>query len=198
MSRQELVSLDVLGSEEQLRAAAVREDRSADSPDSEAEGRDASRAVVVCVDRRGRVSDVLISSWWRDALTPSGLQDALLSAYQAALGEATARIVPRASDSTSFIDVPASPDGDDGGDDYGWLLSVRRRLDQSEEMLVSSGERLSRSPGTERLISGPGGLVRLVLNGPLVSGVLIDAATAMQESPNRLAADALAAFQSID
>ena len=198
MSRQELVSLDVLGSEDQLQAAAAREDRSAGSPDSEAEGRDAYRAVIVCVDRRGRVSDVLISTWWPDELTPSGLQDALLSAYQAALGQATARIAPRASDSTSFIDVPATPGGDDDEDDYGWLSSVRRRLDRSEEMLVSSGERLARSQGTERLISGPGGLVRLVLTGPVVSGVLIDAATAMQESSNRLAADALAAFQSID
>jgi hypothetical protein len=198
MRRQELVSLDVLGSDEELQAAAARDDRSLDSPGSEAEGRDASRAVAVRVDRRGQVYDVLISTWWRDELTPSGLQEALLSAYQAALGRATARIGPHTSDTPSSADVPATSDDDYDGDDYGWLLSVRRRLDRSEEVLARSGERLSQTQGVERVISGPDGLVRLVLTGHLVSGVLIDARTAMQESPNRLAADALAVFQSID
>jgi hypothetical protein len=197
VSRPELVSLDVLGSDEDLQAAA-RDDGSVDGSDSEAEGRDASRAVAVRVDRRGRVSDVLISTWWRDELSPSGLQEALLGAYQAALGKATARIAPHTSDTPLSADVPATSDEDYDGDDHGWLLSVRRRLDQSEEALTRSAERLTRTPGAERVISGPDGLVRLVLTGPVVSGVLIDARTALQESPNRLAADALAAFQSID
>jgi DNA-binding protein YbaB len=197
MSRHELVSLDVLGSDEALRAAAqVRQPTPA--VDAEAEGRDASRAVAVRVDRQGQVSDVLISTWWRDDLTPAGLQEALLSAYQAALTQATARIAPSASQGTPVVDVPVTPDDAYEGDDYGWLLSIRRRLDQAEEALAHSAERLTRTRDAERVVSGPAGLVRLTLSGRAVSEVLIDARTAMQESPNRLAADALAAFQSID
>jgi DNA-binding protein YbaB len=197
VSRQELVSLDVLGSDEDLQAAA-RDDRPAGGSAAEAEGRDAAGAVAVRVDGRGQVSDVLISNWWRDELTPSGLREALLSAYRAALGRAAAGITPRASGGASSLDAPTAPDDGYDGDDHGWLMSVRRRLDQTEEALARSGERLTRTPTGERVISGPDGLVRLILTGHMVSEVLIDAGTAVQESPNRLAADALAAFQSID
>jgi hypothetical protein len=195
VSRRELVSLDVLGSDEELRAAA-RDEPATD--DTEAEGRDASRAVVVRVDRRGQVSDVLISTWWRDDLAPSALSEALLTAYRAALDQATARIAPDGSDAESSGDVPAVPDDDyDGDDDYDWFLNLRRRLDRTEDALVRSGERLTGTGETERVISGPDGLVRLVVTGRVVSEVLIDARSAMQESPNRLAADALAAFRTI-
>lgn len=197
MSRQELVSLDVLGSDEELRAAARAEAPAADL-DTEAEGRDYSRAVTVRVDHRGQVTDLLISTWWRDDLTPSGLQEALLTAYRAALAQATSRIAPAGSGRASSLDVPEAPDDDYDGDDYGWLLSVRRRLDRTQEALAHSGERLTLPQDSERVISGPAGLVRLVVTGRVVSEVLIDAGTAMQESPNRLAADALAALQTID
>ena len=196
MSRRELVSLDVLGSDEELLAAA-RDDPATD--DTEAEGRDASRAVVVRVDRRGQVSDVLISTWWRDDLTPSALPGALLAAYRAALDQATARLALHRPGSGSSGDVPAVPDDDDyDGDDHGWFLNVRRRLDRTEDALMSSGEHLTRTEETERVISGPDGLVRLVVTGRVVAEVLIDARSALQESPNRIAADALAALQTID
>jgi len=199
MRRQELVSLDVLGSDEELRAAA-RDERRAEAADADAdaEGRDASRAVTVRVDRRGQISAVLISAWWRDDLTPSGLQEALLTAYRAAIAQATARIAPHGPDRPAPAGAPATPGDDYAGDDYGWFSSIRRRLDQTDEALVHSGERLTQPHGADRVIAGPDGLVRLVLSGRVVSQVLIDAGAAMQESPHRLAADALAAFQTID
>jgi hypothetical protein len=197
MSRRELVSLDVLGSDEELLAAA-RDEPATDDTEAEAEGRDASRAVVVRVDRRGQVSDVLISTWWRDDLTPSALPGALLAAYRAALDQATARIALHRPGAGSPGDVPAVPDDDYDGDDYGWFLNVRRRLDGTEDALMRSGEHLTRTEDTERVISGPDGLVRLVVTGRVVAEVLIDARSALQESPNRLAADALAALKTID
>jgi hypothetical protein len=196
MSRQELVSPEVLGSDEELRAAA-RQAPAQPAPEDEAEGRDPARAVVVRVDRRGQVTDVLISAWWRDDLTPAGLQAAVLSAYQAALARATAGIHAPAAGGAPVGEPAGSPDDDYEGDDYSWLVSVRRRLDRAEEALAHSGELLHEGTAPQRMISGPAGLVRLVLTGQTVAEVLIDARTALQESPNRLAADALAAFQSI-
>jgi DNA-binding protein YbaB len=195
MSRRELVSLDVLGSDEELRAAAAREQRSPGG--AEAEGRDPSRAVTIRVDGRGRVADVLISNWWRDDLTPSGLQEAVLSAYRDGLAQATAQLAPQPAEEATPTGGPAEPD-DHEGDDHGWFLGIRRRLDRTEEALAQSGERLAQAQGPARVISGPAGLVRLVLTGGIVSEVQIDARAALEESPNRLAADALAAFQTID
>jgi hypothetical protein len=198
MDRQELASLDVLGSDEELRAAA-RAERPAPGPDADvdAEGRDASRTVAVRVDRRGHVSDVLISAWWRDDLTPAELPEAVLTAYRAALARATAHLAPDDPAGASPADAEAAPEDYDG-DDHGWFLDVRRRLDRTEEALVRSGERLTRPSDAERVVSGPDGLVRLVLTGTVVSEVQIDVRAALRESSNRLAADALAAFQAIN
>ena len=195
MSRRELVSLDVLGSDDELRAAAASEQRAPEG--AEAEGRDASRAVTVRVDARGRVTDVLISNWWRDDLTPSGLQEAVLTAYRDGVGKATARLTPPLVEEVTPSDGTAEPD-DFEGDDYDWYLSIQRRLDQTAEALAQSGERLTEMPADERVITAPAGLVRLVLSGGVVAEVQIDARAALEEPPNRLAADALAAFQTID
>lgn len=115
----ELVSLDVLGSDHELQVVA-RDASSRVGVDGEVEGRDATRAVVVRIDRRGRVSDVLISAWWRDDLTPSGLQEAVLSAYRAALVQAAAAIDPAAARdevSTPLLQVAEGSvdDGDRAG-----------------------------------------------------------------------------------
>lgn len=197
MSSRELASPAVLGSDEDLRSRARQTPAEAD-PADKAEGLDDSRAVAVRVDHRGQVTDVRISAWWRDDLTPAGLQDAVLTAYRAALDRATARIQPRAADGTSPAGLPAASPDEHEGDDLGWLLSVRRRLDETEQALARSGDLLHEGQGTPRVISGPDGLVRLVLAGRTVSEVRIDAGAALRESPGRLAGDALAAFQSID
>jgi DNA-binding protein YbaB len=194
--RDELVSLDVLGSDEELRAAA-RQAALHIRAGSKAEGRDATRAVVVRIDERGQVSDVLISAWWRDELTPSGLQEAVLTAYQAALGQATATIDPAALNGPRSTPVLPSDDDTEPDDDRDWFDQVRRRLDRTDERLHHASRLLSDVRPAERVVSGPAGLVRLVLSGSTVSQVQIDTHAAMQESPNRLAADALAAFHAI-
>lgn len=74
---------------------------------------------------------------------------------------------------------------------------MRRRLDRTEERLASSGRLLSDVHAADRVVSGPAGLVCLVLSGSTVSQVQIDTHVALQESPNRLAADLLAAWHAI-
>jgi hypothetical protein len=198
VSRSELVSLDVLGSDDELRAAA-RTRPDAANRDAEAEGRDASRAVTVRIDRAGHVSDVLISNWWRDNLMPSELQAALLEAYQAASRQAASLINPRdtarVSSATAF-DLPPNEPVDQ--DDASWLEDLRHRLGRVQDTLERSDRLLHGSAAPiERVVSGPAGLVQLILHGRIVAQIRIDVHAAMQESPNRLAADALAAFQAI-
>ncbi len=198
MTGSELASLDVLGPDEQLRAAA-RAEGGASNGDAQVEGRDASRAVTVRIDATGRVSDVLISNWWRDDLTPSGLQDALLAAYQAAAAHAATIVnhtIAAGAPSATVFDLPTDEPVDE--DDVRWLEGLRRRLGQVQETLDRSDRLLHTThTGPEREVSGPAGLVRLVLHGRTVAQVCIDVQAAVRESPNRLAADALAAFQAI-
>ncbi|GGQ83137.1 hypothetical protein [Couchioplanes azureus] len=196
-SSHELVSLDVLGSDEELRAAAARRTVLDADAEPEVEGRDPTRAVVVRMDRRGRVTDVLISAWWRDELTPSGLQDAALSAYRAALVDAAARIDPTSVSDQSSGRVPPPAEELHDGDDAAWFESLRRRLDRIDDTLNSS-HRLAEGQVTQRVVTGPAGLVRLVVSGFTISQVQIDTLAALQESPTRLAADALAAFHAVD
>jgi hypothetical protein len=201
MGRPELMSLDVLGTDEELRAAERDEAGSGSTVGfdgrREAEGRDGSRAVTVRMDRSGRVSEVLISNWWRDDLLPSGLGDALLAAYQAAVARAAAAVV-------SSIPDPAPPTGHNSPseapavieDDVAWLDDVRRRLDRVQDDLEQVS-RLRRNRPAERVVSGPAGYVHLLLLGDSVSQVRVDVHVALRNSPNRLAVDALAAFQAI-
>ncbi|GGQ87287.1 YbaB/EbfC family nucleoid-associated protein [Couchioplanes azureus] len=195
MSSPELVSLDVLGSDEELRAAAADHTvpGAGAGAEPEVEGRDPTRAVVVRMDRRGRVTDVLISAWWRDELTPSGLQDAVLSAYRAALVDAAASIDPTSVVDQAPVRVRQPAEEPSEPDDRAWFENLRRRLDRIEDTLDSS-RRLAQGQITERVVAGPAGLVRLIVSGFTISQVQIDTPAALQESPNRLAADALAAF----
>jgi hypothetical protein len=197
VTRSELVSLEVLGSDDELRARPVEHD--AARSDADAEGRDDSRAVTVRIDRAGRVSDVLISNWWRDDLTPSGLQAALLEAYRSAYRQAASLVGPDPAAGPSPATMPAvPPDEPEDEDDARWLADLRRRLGRVQDTLQRS-DRLLHDPTTqaERVVSGPVGLVRLVLQGRTVSEVRIDTHAALRESPSRLAADALAAFQTL-
>lgn len=196
VSNRQLVSLEVFGPDEELRAKSTT-GVAGRQADADAEGRDATRAVTVRLDPRGRVSDVLISNWWRDELTPSDLQEAVLSAYRAALGRAAANIHPEAVGGRPFTSVPPPPDMPDELDDLTWFHDVQRRLDRTEEALEQSSRQLRDDDTNERVVSGPDGLVRLVTTGGTVSQVQIDTHAALRESSNRLAADALAAFQAV-
>ncbi|MFI5491899.1 hypothetical protein [Actinoplanes sp. NPDC051859] len=196
MSSPELVSLEVLGSDEELRAAAADHTASGTAAAREVEGRDPTRSVVVRMDHRGRVTDVLISAWWRDELTPTGLQDAVLTAYRAALVDAAAGIDPASTVYRAAVRVPQPAEEPDEPDDRAWFENVRRRLDRTDDTLDSS-RRLAQGQVTDQVVAGPAGLVRLIFSGFSILQVQIDTLAAVQESPNRLAADALAAFHAV-
>jgi len=200
MDSSDLVSLDVLGTDEELRAASRAEaaGRSGGDFDDEAEGRDESRAVTVRIDRAGRVSDVLISTWWRDDLSPSGLGAALLAAYRSALTRAAAAVGDRIPDAAGARAWPVGYAGPTEmiDDDAAWLEDVRHRLDRVQDNL-DRVDRLRRDGPIERTVSGPAGYVQVTVRGEVVSQVQVDAHAAMRESANRLAADALDAFRAV-
>ena len=145
--------------------------------------------VDVVVGGRGEVVDVRISEWWRDELTPSGLADAILDAYRAAVTEAITRPDPGpASDVRPMEEL-------DWGDDRAWREGVRRRLDRAAETLDEIHRLRSGQAG--RTVGGPDGIVRLELAGRTVSRVELDTYAALENTPGRIAADALAAFREI-
>ncbi|GLY99335.1 hypothetical protein [Actinoplanes sp. NBRC 103695] len=188
-----LKPVEVLGSYEELRAKA-RNAPTAPLPPGDPEGRDASRMVVVRFDRRGVPSAVEISAYWRDALTPDGLRQALLAAYRAAFDAAVATLQPIADEWSASPELPL-PLETVYADDAAWFDAVRRELDETDERLARNAEMLQGGEVSGRLVAGPAGLVRLVVEGFTVTEVLIDARVALNESPNRIAADALAAFR---
>jgi len=201
MDSSDLVSLDVLGTDDQLRATARDEvvggsDAGVDA-NGEAEGRDASHAVTVRIDRTGRVSNALIDAWWRDGLPPSRLGAALLAAYQSTLVRAATAAGKRLPDTDS---APPWPSGESSDvvidDDVSWLEEVRRRLDRVQDSLERV-DRLRQEAPVERTVSGPAGYVRLTVRGDAVSQVHVAVPTAVRESPNRLAGDALQAFRAV-
>jgi DNA-binding protein YbaB len=196
--RSELVSLDVLGSDEQLRAATrnTPADRPAD-PHADMQGQDPAGAVTVRATVQGQVLDVLISTWWRDNLTPSQLPDAVLAAYRQAITRAAAHMTPPPT--VARPQAQAAPLPDEPDDDAAWFDDVRRRLDRTGETLDRSRRLLDARVAVERVVSGPAGLVRLVVvTGTTVARVEINPQAALRETANRLSADALAAFQALN
>jgi hypothetical protein len=188
-----LTPVDVLGSYEELRAKA-RTARTTPLPHGDPEGRDASRMVVVRFNRRGVPSAVEISAYWRGALTPDGLREALLAAYRAAFDAAVATLQPIADEWSASPELPLSTETA-YADDAAWFDAVRRELDETDERLARNAEMLRGDEVSGLLVVGPAGLVRLAVEGFTVTEVLIDARVALDESPNRIAADALAAFR---
>jgi hypothetical protein len=195
-----LMPLDVLGSDEELRARA----RAAPAaPAGDPEGRDAGRTVVVRFDRRGIPTAVEISAYWNDTLTPDGLRQALLAAYRAAFDAAVTALRPIDGERSTPPPppppppppLPLPPPEPGHADDADWFDAVRRELDATDERLARNAELLTSGPAGRREVAGPAGLVRLTVDGFTVTDVHIDARVALHESANRIAADALAAFR---
>lgn len=185
MGEDELAPPDVLGSDDDLRSLPERVGSGA-----EAEGRDPQGVVAVCMRADGRVADVRIDTWWRELLTPSQLQDAVLTAYRQAVAMTVAAAPRGASAGAAPSEEPEPVEGD-----AAWLDDIRRRLDRTEQTLEHTAALRSGTAGGERVVTGPNGWVTLILNGPAVAGVRIDTRAAMHETPGRLAADILAALQ---
>jgi hypothetical protein len=197
MTEPMLVSLDVLGTDEELSAAArAAREAGPQDPHAEAEGRDRTRAVTVRMGPSGRVDDVRISNWWRDDLSPSELPEALVDAYRDAVGRtvsAMAGRLPEGAPAPGHAPVqPLDPELDDAE----WFEAIRRSNDRTEENLERA-DRIGREGPPTRVVSGPAGIVRLHSSGGTVTAAEIDVHAALQESPSALAADALAAFQAV-
>lgn len=197
MTYPEFVSLEVLGSDAEL-SALSRAARGRPSPagSEQAEGRDDTRAVTVRMDRTGRVTDVSISATWRDVLSPSGLSDALLSAYRAALTRAASALGDDLPRPHRREDPPPVTDTALDSGDAEWLDDVRWRLDRAQYTL-DRAEQQRRSGATPRIVAGPEELVRLHVSGDTVTRVEIDVRAASRGSAGGIAADAVAAFRAI-
>ncbi|MEV6491107.1 hypothetical protein AB0M20_21220 [Actinoplanes sp. NPDC051633] len=191
-----LASLDELGSDEEL-AAAAREERTAwPDPSAEPEGRDETRSVTVRLSPGGRVTDVAISQWWRDELSPSALGDAVVDAYRGAVAQAVSTMAARLPQDAPLPSVSPVRPIEPGLDYDDWFTEIRRSGERAQENLERV-HRLRREGAPSSVVSGPAGIVRLHAQGGTVTAAEIDVHAAMQESPSTVAADALAAFQAI-
>lgn len=181
-----LDSLDYLGSDEELKAAADAAD-----PPGEAEGRDATHSVTVRMDPSARVEDVVISPWWRSDLSAGELPGALIEAYGNALAQAVR--VPERRSSPGRRRIRPIDSGLDGRD---WFEEIRRANERTADNLEQAARLELRRPA-ERVVTGPAGIVRLVVTAGVVTAAEIDVHAAMQESPATVAADAREAFGAV-
>jgi hypothetical protein len=192
-----LASLDELGSDEEL-AAAAREERATAPPDpwAEPEGRDETRSVTVRLTPSGRVTDVAISNWWREELSPSQLGDAVIDAYRGAVTQAVSTMAARLPEDAPRPAYPPVRPIEPGLDYDDWFTEIQRSSERTAENLERI-ERLRREGSGERVFTGPAGIVRLHALGGTVTAAEIDVHAALQESPSTVAADALAAFRAV-
>jgi hypothetical protein len=199
-----LSSLDVLGDEDALRAAGrlaagQAAARGGDAPDRH-HGEDATGAVRVTVDDRGRVMDVGVDRRWRDRLGaerfPDGLFGAYTEAVRGAMDAAAGAALSRRPDPPN--PRPATPPPEPGPDrqpedHWRWQTATWAALGEVEAELARMRRLTADAP--EETVRGPNGLLSARRSGDGVAGVTGDTRLIAYADADQLRTDALAVLR---
>ncbi|WP_280841088.1 hypothetical protein [Micromonospora sp. A200] len=198
--RLSLASLDVLGSDTELRAQAQQAYLKTDTRQAPGThtGQDRTGSIAVLVDGHRDVEDVSISQDWRSQLGVGGLADALFQAYTAALQTALEAAALRELQTDQDTPPPTAPASDAGQDDHVdeehlWLRRTWRTLHEIDADL----QRLAHEPNVdaEQAMSSPHGCLTLRLRGGSIVAITQDVARIARMDVGQVQFEARSLFQ---
>ncbi|MFD2767954.1 hypothetical protein [Micromonospora eburnea] len=196
--RLSLASLDVLGSDSELRAQvehAMREAESRPMPDAFA-GHDRTGTITVRVNAAGQVEDVSIGRDWRTHLGLDGAAQALFAAYMAAVQATLEAVALQALQRDRSASPPAAQADADEVDEHLWLRHTWRTLHEIDADL----ERLTHAqpPQAEETISSPQGSLTLHVRGGSVTAITGDVARLARLDASQLRYEAIDVLRAFD
>ncbi|MFJ8581144.1 hypothetical protein [Micromonospora sp. NPDC093277] len=199
--RLSLASLDVLGTDSELRAQvehAMREVDSRPAPDAFA-GHDRTGSIMVRVSAAGQVEDVSVGRDWRTHLGLDGAAQALFEAYVAALQATLEAAALRALQRDQAASPPAAQAATaepDEVDEHLWL----RRTWQTLHEIDADLERLTHEPGppAEETIPSPEGSLTVHVRAGSITAITGDVARLARLDVGQLRYEALDVLRSYD
>jgi hypothetical protein len=205
-----LADLGFLGDEAELRARARQELLAAGGDTASRarqEGTDDTGAVLVAVDRDGRVEAVEVSRNWQDRLTPGDFAAALFAAWNAAqvkhINAAALERFALEEEGDNSTGRSTVDDGSrmprDSADEQAWLAEIWSVLSNNDDQLhrIERGERLVAQASRE--VSGPHGFLTAQIEGAgsagIIAGIRGDAELIRSAGAPQLEVEALAVFR---
>ncbi|MFF0348903.1 hypothetical protein ACFYP0_14510 [Micromonospora arida] len=201
--RLKLASLDFLGDDSALREQADRALREAgrELRPGECSGADHTGSVRVVVDTQREVSAVAIARDWRGRIGPSGLADALVEAYVAAVQSAleVAALLHLQVEESGLASperepLDRSPERD--VDEHTWLRDTWRTLSGLDAELEAA-TRLPRRTD-ESSMSSPNGCLTLHIRGGGITGITGDVRRIARADAGQLQFEARSLFRAFE
>lgn len=201
----ELRSLDFLGDEQELRAAALADLAAAGGRNYRAprheEAADSTNSVRVAVDQKGSVTDVNFRSDWRSELVPQRLGTALLEAHK----NATSAMMNALALASLAEEERAAADGDDDEPRESTPLpeapepgiaEIWRMLSDVEDMMYRA-EKLSRQAPADRVrtVYSPYGHFHGTCDGRTLTSITAELTLVQQADSEQLRSAALELFR---